>query len=385
MKVTSQKTPNHSLIVSVLLLLFIGLVFISVSSYSEAAYTAGDKLYFVKKQPIWIALGLIAFFITSKINLNLLKKWATPMFIVSIALLCLILIPQFSNQTLGARRWLDLGIIGIQPSEILKFCAIVFFSKLFSIESSRNIKNLTFYLSMPFTLIILEPNFSTAVIVAAIVITIYYSSGGEIFSLFALCFLTVLASIFLILLSPYRLARFNSLINSNNQEKSISYHSNQMILALTSGHWFGKGFANSDQKYRFLPKISTDSILAVIGEETGFIGVSFIVYIYIYLVNLILKISQKVIDPFLSLFSIGVASWIAIQSLINISAVAALIPLTGVPLPFISYGGSSLISLMAAVGIIQNIQNHNSNLIYSDNRENHKNYHHHRHPPHSGN
>jgi cell division protein FtsW len=381
MKNNLHDKRNYSLIICVSILLLIGLIFISVSSISEATYTIGDKLYFVKKQLLWSCLGLFSFFIASKIKLESLKKWALPMFVVSLIPLSIILIPQFSNQTLGARRWLDLGIIGIQPSEILKFCSVIFFSKIFSQDATRNIKNLVVYLILPLILIILEPNLSTAILIAVIVITIYYTAGGEIFSLFALCSFAVIISLVLVLSSPYRIARFNSLFSLEDPGKSTSYHSNQMILALTSGHWTGKGFANSDQKYRFLPKISTDSILAVIGEETGFIGLSVIIYIYIYLADFIYKISQNTSDSFASLVAIGIGSWIAFQSLINISAVVALIPLTGVPLPFISYGGSSLITIMAAMGLIQNIQNHN--LVYSNNRENKKNYHHHRHPSHT--
>ena len=381
MKNNHSKSGNYTLVYCTLILILIGIVFISVSSIAEAISTMGDKFYFIKKQIIWFVLGISTFYLTSKIKINFFKKWSSAFYYLSLILLGIILLPQLGTETLGARRWLNLGIVGIQPSEIFKFFAIIFFSKLFSNPSTRNIKNLIYYLSIPIILIVLEPNLSTTILIIAIITTIYYVSGGETVSLFALSSCIVAIGLFLIFSSPYRLARFNSLINLDNPNKSTSYHSNQMILALTSGHLTGKGFANSDQKYRYLPKISTDSILAVIGEETGFIGVSIIIMLYIYLTSTIFKFSRLVVDPFESLLIFGIGCWISVQSLINISAVVGLIPLTGIPLPFISYGGSSLISLLAAIGLIQNILNNNPDLIYSNNCENKKNHSHHRHAP----
>ena len=350
------------LLFAVFTLLALGLVFISVSSISEADYTAGDKLYFIKKQLIWSVIGIFTFFIATKINLGLIKKYSFFFFVLSLILLGLIFVPNLSTQTLGARRWLDLGFIGVQPSEILKLGALIFFSKLFSDIKGLNIKNLIIYLGIPLTLVILEPNLSTAVLIAAIVITLYYLAGGEIVSLFALCVTAVLISVILIATSPYRRARLDS----------TSYHSSQMVIALTSGNIIGKGFANSEQKYRFLPKISTDSIFAVIGEELGFVGGLAIISLYLFLILTTINIGQSATDKFSSLFCTGTACWLAYQSLINISAVVALIPLTGVPLPLISYGGSSLVTLMFALG-----------LVYSISSENQKDSHHHRHSPHS--
>ncbi len=357
----------------------IGLLFISLSSISEAVYTAGDKLYFIKKQLIWSVVGIAAFFVAAKIKFSFLKKYSQTFYFLTLGLLILVLIPQFGNQVLGARRWFDVGFFGIQPSEIFKLTAIIFFSKIFIDDRSRNIKNLIIYLGIPLVLIILEPNLSTSILIAATVITMYYLSGGEIVSLFVLCLFAISASLILVLTSPYRRQRFESLVDPQNS----SYHSDQIILALTSGHLTGKGLANSDQKYRFLPKVSTDSILAVIGEETGFIGCSLIICLYLLLILQITKIGSLSSDPFNSLIASGTAVWIAYQSLINISAIVALIPLTGVPLPLISYGGSSLVTLMFSLGLVQNIHQQ-SVLLYSNNSEKQSDHHHHRHTSHSG-
>jgi len=374
-----KKSPLLFLVFS---LITIGLVFISISSLTEANSTIGDKFFFLKKQSLWLLISLVCFYITSKIKISFIKKFSFTLYIMTLVLLLLVLVPGLSNETLGARRWLNLGFINIQPTEILKFTSIIYFSYLFSIKEKRTIKNLILYLSIPFALIILEPNLSTAILISVIIISIYYLSGGEIISLFKLCTVAVALSILLIIFSPYRFARLKTLLSPKTEQNTTSYHSNQIILALSSGGLFGKGFANSDQKYQYLPKISTDSILAVIGEEMGFFGIVLILLIYVYLITYLIKLSQIIPDPFQSLLISSVACWIAYQSLINISAIVAIIPLTGVPLPFISYGGSSLLTLLSAIGLVRNIEKQNNLLIYSngENKGIAKENHHHRHP-----
>lgn len=377
----SNKSPLFSL---VFVLIFIGLTFISISSLTEANITLGDKFFFLRKQGFWLLISLVAFYFSSKIKIEIVKKFSFAFYLFSILGLVLVLVPGFSNETLGANRWLNLGVLSFQPSELLKLSSVIYFAMLFSVEKRRNFTNLILYLVGPFILIILEPNLSTAILVSGIIISIFYLAGGKIMPLFGLCLSLVVISLILIISSPYRLARLQTLFNPQDNSQSSSYHSNQIILSLSSGGLFGKGFANSDQKYQFLPKISTDSILAIIGEETGFLGVLTIILIYIFLIYYLLKISSLISDPFSSLLVSGTACWISYQCLINIAAIASIIPLTGVPLPFISYGGSSLLTLMTAVGLVRNIEKNNSLLLYSDNDSKAKKKHpHHRHPSHS--
>lgn len=369
-----------SLVNVVLILVLIGIVFISISSLSEASSTIGNKFFFLNKQLLWLGLGFISFYTFSKIDLKVVHRFAKQFYFMSLLLLLIVLVPTLGSKVLGARRWLDLGNFGIQPAELLKLSSVIFFASLFSNEKTRSIKTLLIYLVPALVMIILQPNLSTAILIGTITITVYYLSGGQIQSLFTLCLIAIIASLGLIVVSPYRFARLKTLIKP--QESTTSYHSNQIVLSLASGGWLGKGFANSDQKYKFLPKISTDSILAVIGEETGFIGISFILVLYLYLINGIFKLGQSLNHSFESLLIGGIASWITYQCLINVSAIVALIPLTGVPLPFISYGGSSLITLLAAIGIVRNIEKRQSKLVYS-NSEIKQDHSHHRHPPHS--
>lgn len=363
------------------ILVVIGLLFISISSLTEASNTIGDKFFFFKKQLIWLIIGWIVFFFTSRTPLETIKKISPYLYFSSVFLLLLVLIPQLGDKTLGARRWLNIGFTEIQPTEILKLSSIIYFAKLFSQTNKRTIKSLMLYLGFPFALIVAQPNLSTAILISAIVITIYYLSGGEIIHLFALGLFTVILGYILIISSPYRMARLQGLAAG-------SYHSDQIIMALASGGIIGKGFANSDQKYRFLPKISTDSIIAVIGEETGIIGITAIMLLFIALIVNLFKIANNSKDSFELLLVSGIGSWIAYQTLINISAIVALIPLTGVPLPFISYGGSSLISLMSGMGLAYNIERNRSKLLYysadANKPKDIKNHLHNRHSPHSG-
>lgn len=373
-----MKKDKSFLTTLVLFLVSIGFTFVSISSLTEANNTAGDKFYFLKKQGFWILVSLLALFIFSKLKTKFLQQIASIIYFGSIIGLILVLIPGLSNQALGARRWLNLGILSFQPSELFKFTSIIYFALLFSQESKRNLINLIVHLAIPFTLIILEPNLSTAILTSAIIISMYYLAGGKIMPLFIFCLTLIVVCFGLIVSSPYRSARLQTLINPEENQTS-SYHSNQILLSIASGGIFGKGFANSDQKYRFLPKISTDSILAIIGEETGFVGIFVILVIYVLLISYLIKTASIVKeDQFSSLLVCGVACWIAYQSLINISAIASIIPLTGVPLPFISYGGSSLVTLMAAIGLVRQVEKKHSLLLYSDNDVDKKKDPHHR-------
>jgi cell division protein FtsW len=202
----------------------------------------------------------------------------------------------------------------------------------------------------------------------------FYLSGAKTLPILLTCLSFTGLAFVLVITSPYRLSRLQTLLNPEDSQNS--YHSNQIILSLSSGGLFGKGFANSDQKYRFLPKISTDSILAIIGEEMGFLGTFTIIAIYVFLITHLIKASSLIKDQFSSLIISGTACWIAFQTLINIAAIANIIPLTGVPLPFVSYGGSSLTTLMIAMGLTYNIENKHGLLLYSDNdKKNHRHRH----------
>ncbi len=361
--------PNH--LIFVFFLALSGLIFIIISSTIEANTIYQDPNYFTKKHLIWLSLSIAVFILFSKINLMVLKKIIPVAYFLNLILLLATIIPQIGHQALGARRWLELGPLNLQPSELLKLTSVIYFSHLYSQKNNINFYSLFFHLTIPFILIVFQPNLSTAILISLIVISLFYLAGGSIISLFALSIFMGLSCLALVIYSPYRLSRFDSLISNPDQQ---SYHQRQIIISISSGGLTGKGFANSDQKYKFLPKISTDSILAVIGEETGLIGIFLILFCYIQIFIRLLKFSSLISNQFLSLLVAGVAVWIGAQSLINVFATLALIPLTGVPLPLVSFGGSALISLMAGLGLVENIQQNQAKLLYSKKHDQTKNH-----------
>jgi cell division protein FtsW len=329
----------------------IGLFFISLASPSEAK-SFGSPTYFLERQFIWAIVAFLLYFIATKIPVNLLFRHSIWLYLISIVGLIIVLIPQLGHQALGASRWFRFGQIGIQPTEIFKLTGIIVFSQIFSQAKYQSLKYLLYFLCPPLLLILLEPNFSAVVLICAITISIYYLSGASLNDLVILSLIGLASGCILVVTSPYRLARFNSLTSPDSQK---SYHSQQLIISLSAGGWFGKGLTNSNQKFQFLPKISTDSIMAVIAEETGIVGIVAIFYLYLTLIGHLFKLSKKVIAPY-SLFVAGIACWLAFQALVNAAAVSSLVPLTGVPLPLISYGGSSLVSLIVAFGLAKNIE-----------------------------
>jgi len=351
----------------------IGLFFISISTLFEAQKSLGDPYFFIRKQIIWIALGLVTMFITSKINLDFLRRHSFFLYLTSIVFLIVVLIPSIGQKALGASRWIDFGFFNFQPSELFKLVTIIFFPALFTNGQEAGFKHLLIFLLPAFFLIVLEPNLSTAILVTTIIVSSYYLSGGPIFPIFFTFLAFSVLGTGLIFSSSYRKARFDTLINIE-KNSDLNYHSQQIIISLASGGLSGRGIANSEQKYKFLPKISTDSILAIIGEETGFIGLSALAYLFISFISFLFKLASTIPVPFEKVLISTFACWLAYQAIINFAAIVALIPLTGVPFPFISYGGSSLLSIMAGCGLIANI----------DGKYNHdQKDSHHRHPSHS--
>lgn len=345
-----SKTWQYTLSLTV-----VGLFFISISSLFEAQTSLGDSNFFIKKQLLWIFLGTICMFIFSKVNLDFLRRHSFLLYLFSLSLLIIVFIPNIGHKSFGASRWINFGIFNLQPSELFKLVAIIFFPALFTDEQKTGFKHLLIFLLPAFILLILEPNLSTALLICAITVTSYYLSGGEIFPIFILFLLFSLLGTALIFSSPYRKARFNTFVNVQ-QDNDLNYHSQQIIISLASGGLSGQGIANSQQKYKFLPKISTDSILAIIGEETGFIGLLTLTYLFLSYISFLFKLANNISDNFEKVLVSTFACWISFQALINYSAIVSLIPLTGIPFPFISYGGSSLISIMIGCGLIANIE-----------------------------
>jgi cell division protein FtsW len=336
-----------------IILTVIGVIAVTDASFYSALSNYSDKFYFAKQQLIWGLTGIVVMIGLSFVNFKIYEKFALPLFIVSLIFLILVLIPGFSTRIYGARRWLSLGFVGFQPSEIVKLSLVIYFSKL----ASNNKRPLSFFLVLGIVcgLIMLQPDLGTTIVIACIGLAQIFVSGVNIFQIIGAVFLGGVSSIVLILTSSYRKARLMTFFQSSDDPLGKSYHIRQILIGLGSGGLFGIGLGESKQKFLFLPEAATDSIFAVIAEEIGFLGAGFLIILLASYVYLGILIAKNAPDTFSKMLAIGIIAWIGGQTFVNIASMTALVPLTGIPLPFISYGGSSLLSVLAASGILLNI------------------------------
>jgi len=336
-----------------LILTFLGLVFIADVSAPQALNFFGDRFYFVKQQAVWAALGIFLLCVTSKLNYRFWSKVAVPLFFISLLFLILVLIPQFGYKTLGARRWLVFGPVVFQPAELVKFTLAVYFAKL--AEEKKSFLAYLIPLVVVLALVMFQPDFGTSLIIGAIGILQLFISGVNIFYFLGIAVVSLIAAVVLIFISPYRRDRLISFLGETGDPLGKSYHISQVLISLGLGGWFGAGLGASKQKYLFLPEAATDSIFAVIAEEIGFFGSMVLILVLFYFFYRGFKISISTDDSFAKVLSFGLIVWFAGQSFLNLASMVALTPMTGVPLPFFSYGGSSLTMILVAVGIMLNI------------------------------
>ncbi len=355
---SKSKGDVFILIIATLISAYGILMIYSASNY-QAQITYGDKFYFARKQLIGFVLGLISMISISFMDYKKLAKIKGVLLVISIILLALVFTP-LGVENYGARRWIGVGSITIQPSEIAKFSFIIFTAGYFSKDPSRakSFKGL-----MPVVivglilcvLIMIEPNMSITVCVGALMIAMLFVSGMKKRYLLAIIIPIIVAIPLLIILEPYRLKRLMAFVNPWASPKGEGYQLLQSLYALGSGGFFGVGLFNSRQKYRFLPFAESDFILSVIGEETGFIGTLLLFLLIFILCYRGYKTAVKCRTFFGFLTAMGIVTVFAIQSLVNALVVTGSIPPTGLPLPLISSGNTSLIVFMTAFGILYNI------------------------------
>jgi len=345
------------LLVSVVFLTFFGLFMIHNASSIIALSDFGDKYYYVKEQAIWMAVGFGALTFFTMFPYKKLYNFAIPLLITAIGLLILVFIPGLGVHALGASRWINFHFFVLQPAEFVKLSLAIYLAAWFSHKEKGRLPSFLLLIGTVWVLIMLQPDMGTASIVAFEALVVYFLSGGALRHFAMLVpVVGVLGTIF-ILIAPYRAARLTSFLNAGNLEET-SYHIRQILIALGSGGLFGLGIGNSLQKYAYLPENTTDSIFAIVAEELGFLGSVLIMLVLMLIVWRGFLIASKSPDKFGKLLAGGIISFLGIQMIVNLAAMTALMPLTGVPLPFISYGGSALIIDLAAVGILLNISKH---------------------------
>lgn len=343
-----------------LVLLTIGCVFVYSASFYSAQITYGNKFFFLKKQLFGIIVGLIFFVFFFFFDYHKLGKVKTIFLIVSYILLALVFVPGIGLTNYGATRWINLRVLTFQPSEIAKFAFIVFSASVLS-KRSENVKSFKGILPVLIVgvlycaLIIMEPNMSITICMASLMVVMLFLGGARAKHFLLMIVPALAVVVLLIMVEPYRLRRLVAFVDPFASSKGEGFQLVQSILGIALGGAFGTGVFKSRQKYLFLPFSESDFIFSIIAEETGFVGSLAIIGLFLILFLIIIKISKKAPDRFGALLSAGIGSLILIQVLLNIAVVTGLVPPTGLPLPFISAGSTSIMIFMAMLGIVQNV------------------------------
>ncbi|MBI2411291.1 MAG: putative lipid II flippase FtsW [Candidatus Kerfeldbacteria bacterium] len=354
---------DSQLLIIVGVLLVFGLIMLSSASSIQGHLDKNDSAYYLKHQIIYgLFLGGIAFYVMSKIDYHYWRKNAFPLAVFSLVLLFAVFIPGIGRELLGAKRWIHVGGFFFQPSEVVKLSFLIYLSAWLE-KRGKDVEHISYgllsFLSMLGFLVLLiaiaQKDLGTTMVIAVISIVVYFVAGAP-WKHLGYIFLGGIASFFaLVKIAPYRADRITVFLNPELDPQGIGYHINQALLAIGSGGFFGLGLGHSRQKYNYLPEAATDSIFAVIAEELGFIFAVMLIILFLAFIFQALRIAKNAPDQFGRLLSVGIATWIGFQAFVNIGAMLSVFPLTGIPLPFISYGSSSLIMIMGATGLLANI------------------------------
>lgn len=339
----------------VIFLSLFGLLMIYDASSVRAFIDYEDKYHFLRDQCIWVVLGIIILTFFSIFDYHRLYYLALPLLIIALVSLLMVFIPGIGAGAKGANRWIDLQSIRIQPAEFVKLALAIYLAAWFSNKEKSRFLAFCLLMGAILILVLLEPDLGTASIILTQAGVIYFLSGGNIKNFIIFPPIIGLIWVLLIKIEPYRATRLMSFVNLNKSLDNIDYHMKQVLIALGSGGIYGLGIGNSRQKYGYLPESMTDAIFPIIAEELGFIGANILILLFIIIIWRGFTIAIKAKDTFGRLLAAGIISFLGMQIIINLGAMTALFPLTGVPLPFISYGGSALIIDMASVGILLNI------------------------------
>ncbi len=361
---SKKNAPDVLLIIAVLTLLSIGLVMVYSASAIWADYKFGDSFYFLKRQSLFAGVGVFAMFAISRVDYLVWKKWSKPIMLICFFLLIIVLIPGIGTLRNGSRSWIGVGAFSIQPSEFMKLAMMIFLARY--IEKNR--RHITSFkkglvptlgiATLAFGLIMLQPDLGTGTVMFGTAVVIILISGASLRHFAGLGLVGLAAFVGLVASAPYRLERITSYLDPWKDPLGSGFQIIQSLYAIGPGGLFGLGLGESRQKFFYLPEPQTDFIFAILSEELGYIGGTIILTLFGILLWRGIKIAIGCPDLFGSLLALGVISMITIQVMINVSVVTGLIPVTGITLPFLSYGGSSLTLTLMAVGMLLNISRH---------------------------
>ncbi len=359
MRKNSFEINYYGLFLITLVLLLIGLFMILSASAAWGYQNQHDLYYFFKRQLIGVLIGFLLLAFSTRLNYRIWQSGSVVLLILSIGLLLLVFVPGFGYEVNGAKRWLDLGFISFQPSEFSKLALILFAANVLTRQRAR--RDLNKYLPIFIATVLiggivcLQRDLGTAIIISAIFLVLLFVGGLEIrHCVSLLVIMVVIATIFAIGVE-YRRARLATFFNPDNDPGGAGYQIRQSLIAFGNGGIFGKGLGKSRQKFFYLPAAYTDFIFAVLGEEMGLIGTSLVALLYFFFGYFGLRTAIGANDFFGRITAAGICIWVTVQAFINMAAVTHTIPVTGVPLPLISYGGSSLIFTLWGIGILLSI------------------------------
>ena len=368
-KIMSKKSNNsnfdYRLLTIVLLLLTYGLIVLYSASTVQSFQGFGNTYHYALHQLLYGAgLGLIGMYICSRIDYHFWQKSLPWLILLSLFFLALVKIPHVGFSAGGATRWVHFGPVFFQPAELAKMVIILYLASW--VDKKRNHLNdftygilpSLFIISLFAGLILIQPDFGTMLVLLAVSVFMLFAAGIDFKYFFYTLLCGALALYAVIWAAPYRAKRLTAFLDPTSDTKGISYQINQALLAIGSGGLFGYGYGLSRQKHSYLPEVMNDSIFAVMAEELGFFRTAVALVLFVILAFKGFGIAKRAPDVFGRLTAFGITSWITLQALINLGAMVGLLPLTGIPLPFFSYGSTALIANLAAIGILFNISRH---------------------------
>ncbi|CAN5604828.1 putative lipid II flippase FtsW [soil metagenome] len=342
----------------------IGLLMVLSASSVTALHDNGSSWYYFNRQAMWVALGALALVAAMRLDLAILQRAARPLLIVSIGLLALVLVPGIGVTVNGSSRWLGAGPLQFQPSELVKLSLVVFAAALLTRRADRmgdtrvTLRPVLLVLGVAAALLLAQPNLGTTIIIGAIAFAVLYVAGTPLVPLGAWLAVATVASVGLALSADYRRARVLAFLDPWADPANTGYQVIQSMIGLADGGIGGAGLGASRAKWGFLPFAHTDFIFSIIGEELGLLGALVVVALFCALGVLGVRTALHADSRFAMLLATGITAWFLIQGFVNIGAVIGMLPITGVPLPFVSFGGSSLLVSMGAAGLLLNVARH---------------------------
>ncbi|TET29500.1 putative lipid II flippase FtsW [Candidatus Aerophobetes bacterium] len=362
----SKTDIDYSLLIITLSLLAVGLIILFSASGAYAYLRKGDSYFFIKRQLIWAALGLVFLWIGTRFNYQRYQKLAIPLLLLTLGLLAAVLLPHLGGGSKGAHRWINLGFMGLgfihfQPSEIAKLSLVIYLASSL-VRKRQKMENfingfLPYFIILGAIsiMVVMEPDLGSAIIIAMIAFVLLFAGGARISHMVYALILALVPLCFSIFEVGYRKDRIMAFLHPELDPQGVAFQPLHFKIALGSGGLWGLGPGKGQEKLFYLPTPHTDSIFAVIGEEFGFIGTTLIVILFFAMALRGLKIARRAPDALGKLLAVGLTSIICLQAAVNMAVVTVILPTTGTTLPFISYGGSSLLICLTAVGILLNI------------------------------